>query len=79
MEASVFRLDAREAYRCSACNASFMRTSPIRFLVLLLLLSSVLGGAAYLINNVRFGSTTNKASPRIRQNQVPKVPPPVFR
>ena len=43
---SLFRLDAREFYRCSSCNASFTRTSPLRLLVLLTLLSSVLGVAA---------------------------------
>jgi hypothetical protein len=73
-----FRLDARETYRCTECNGSFVRTNPLRFAVLSLLLASVLGIAAYLINTIRFKPSAD-ASPRIRQRQVPKLDPPVFR
>ena len=76
---SSFRLDAREYYRCSTCNGSFTRTSPLRLVALLMVLSSALGVIGYLINRVRPGSTQNPASPRLRQNQVPKVEPPVFK
>jgi transposase-like protein len=73
-----FRLDARETYRCTECNGSFVRTNVVRFAALSLLLASVLGVAAFFINaiNVKPSSDT---SPRIRRNAVPPVPPPVFR
>jgi hypothetical protein len=73
-----FRLDARETYRCTECNGSFIRTSPLRFAVLSLLLASVLGVAGYLINTIRF-KPAGSVSPTIRRNAAPKIPPPVFR
>ena len=78
MERSVFRLDARETCRCSVCNGSFSRTNLLRLTVLLLLLTGVLGAAAYAINAIRIRNSS-ETSPRIRQNKVPKIPPPVFR
>jgi hypothetical protein len=73
-----FRLDAKETYRCTECNGSFVRTNPLRFIVLWLLLATVLGLAAYLINAVRFKPSA-EVSPRLRPRQVPKLDPPVFR
>jgi len=43
-----------------------------------ILLALLLGGA-FAINSFRIRSGASNASPRIRQNQVPKMPPPVFR
>lgn len=77
-EPSLFRLDARVLYRCASCNASFPRTDPLRFLILLVLLSSVLGASVYFLNSYRFGKKTTNSSPRMRKDRVPKLPPPVF-
>lgn len=77
MEPSPLRLDANVLYRCSSCNASFNRISPLRLVVLLLLLSSVLGAAAHLFSKRRSASPSSQ-SPSLRRNQLPEVPPPVF-
>lgn len=75
---SFFRLDALLAYRCSVCNGSFKLVSYPRVFVFFLLLSGLLAAPAYVLNRRNlFGGNDN--SPRMRKNQVPKVPPPVLR
>lgn len=73
------RLDIRTAYRCARCNASFMRTSPLRLLAFAAFLLGVLGGLSYVATKTLSGRGPSDRSPRIRKDQIKQPPPPVFR
>ncbi len=78
-EISWRRPDVREPWRCIDCNASFARVNPRRVIALIAIVLGLLLGVAYLAHSLRGGPGGGGKAPTIRQNQVPKLPPPVFR
>lgn len=71
-------LNLRTTFRCIACNAAFQRVVPARFATLLLLGTVVLGAVIFLAG-LMTGRAVPRPTPTLRQGQVPKLPPPVFR
>ena len=73
------RLDVKTTYRCSRCNGSFRRISPVRLLAFSVILLGLLAGLSYFVIAALGGHGESNRSPRIRKDQVKPPPPPVFR